>query len=356
MATVQWRVEVNALTTPQSYRIIFVPRNSVGNSDLAARMAKALPNYSEEEFSTFLATRIQIIQEGLINGEQLTEENAFSYSLSFTGRLEHPDDPLPPLDECLHVRVRVLPAFVEGVFQKVQTERRHMNEKRPLVNAAKDSLLELKDVLNPIGALQLTGTDLFFDRKLGTGSCVIAGTKNGSIVQTRFIKIETSEIILMPEIPEQDSPWNNEYTVSISTRYSEHGTLRTSTYNRKLRTPLAWDGLPHEGGIGVLTGNADVPYVTIESGTISANETLRIQVILDQHEDRLLVSLLDMNENGIVGAELAVTANGNITLQGFSGSAVSSMSLIVHEYAALKELLHNSYQSRMVDIVQIELV
>jgi hypothetical protein len=31
-----------------------------------------------------------------------------------------------------------------------------------------------------------------------------------------------------------------------------------------------------------------VPYVTIESGTISANETLRLQVIFDVHSARLL--------------------------------------------------------------------
>jgi hypothetical protein len=319
------------------------------------RLAKALPNYSEEEFHTFLITRNQIIQESLINGEQVTEENFFTYGLSFTGKLNNPDDPLPPLDECLQVRVHASPPFVTAVRQAAKIERLPMEKKLPFINTAQDTVLELKDVLNPQGLLHLTGHDLFFDRKNGTGECVIAGTRNGRTVQTRFGKVEPSELIIMPDIPSQDAPWNNEYTVSVSTRYSAHGTLRTGTYARMLRTPIPWDGLPHEGGTGVLTGSAEVPYVTIESGTISASTTLRLQVIFDAQEDRLLLSLLDMNEGGAVGTAVPATANGTFTLAGFAGSAVSSMSLIVHEYAALKDMIRDNYSGRLVDLIEIEL-
>lgn len=95
MATIQWRPEVNALTTPPSWRPRFIARNVVGKADMAARMAKELPNYSEEEFRTFIDLHNQLIAESLLNGEQVTEENAVTYSLSFTGKLNSPDDPLP---------------------------------------------------------------------------------------------------------------------------------------------------------------------------------------------------------------------------------------------------------------------
>lgn len=355
MSEIQVRLEVNALTTPPSYRIMYVPKNVVDTKELAVRMAKALPNYSEEEFRTFLAVRNQIIQESLINGEQVTEDDFATYTLSVSGKLLNPEDPLPQMNKYMHVRIYPLKALRTAVCYAAKVTRLPMEKKLPLINTAEDTLLELKDVLNPQGLLHLTGNDLFFDRKKGTGECVIEGTRNGRTVQTRFGKVEPSEVIIMPDIPTQDAPWNNEYTVSISTRYSEHGTLRTGTYSRMLRTPLPWDGMPHEGGSGVLTGNADVPYVTIESGTISANTTLRIEVIFDSREDRLLFTLLDMNEDGKKGTALVVTENGDITLQGFEGSALSSMSLIVHEYAALKEMIRNSYSGRLVDIVQIEL-
>ena len=38
MTTMQWQPEINAMTTPQSYWIRFMPRNVVGKADMAARM------------------------------------------------------------------------------------------------------------------------------------------------------------------------------------------------------------------------------------------------------------------------------------------------------------------------------
>ena len=59
MATIQWRPEINALTTPQSYRILFLPRNVAGKADMAARMAEVLLEESHvferrETFNHFL--------------------------------------------------------------------------------------------------------------------------------------------------------------------------------------------------------------------------------------------------------------------------------------------------------------
>ncbi len=48
-----------------------------------------------------------------------------------------------------------------------------------------------------------------------------------------------------------------------------------------------------------------------------------------------------MKEGGAVGAEVKVTANGAVTLQGFSGSAVSNLTVRVNSYAALKAMIRN---------------
>jgi hypothetical protein len=357
MATIQWRPEINALTTPQSYRILFLPRNVLGKADMAARMAKALPNYTAEEFRTFIDLHNQLIAESLINGEQVTEENDFTYSLSFTGKLDSADDPLPPLDECLHVRVHASTTLVNTVRQAAQTERLPEEKKLPLISSALDTVLVLKDVLNPDGVLQLVGDDLAFDRSVpGSGHCVIEGTQSGKTVQSRLVRIEPGEILLMPDIPAQAHPWNNEYTVSISTRYSEHGTLRTGSYGRMLRSPLTLTkmGHPNPPEVGILTGKEASPHVSVTGGSVSANETLRIQAVFDARSDALLFSLLDMNEYGAAGAEVKVTANGVVTLQGFVGSAVSSLNIRVNNYAGLKEMIRNDYGSRMADVLKVE--
>jgi hypothetical protein len=355
MSTIQWRPEVNAMTTPQSYWIRFVPRNVAGKADMAARMAKALPNYTEEEFRTFIDLHNQLIAESLLNGEQVTEENAFTYSLSFTGKLNSPDDPLPPLEECLHVRVNASQTLTAALRKDGKTERLPEEKKLPLISTAADTLLELKDVLNPQGLLQLTGTDLFFDRKQGSG-CVIEGTAGGNITQTRFGKIEDSEIIVMPDIPAQPHPWNNEHTVSVSTRYSEHGSLRTGTYARMLRSPLTVSkmGHPNPPETGILTGKESSPHVSVTGGSVSADETLRIQAVFDARTDALLFSLLDMKEGGAVGAAVSVIANGGFIVPGFAGSAVTNLTVRVNNYAGLKEMLRNDYGGRVVDVLKVE--
>ncbi|MGR0481307.1 MAG: hypothetical protein ACTFAL_07885 [Candidatus Electronema sp. V4] len=59
MPTIQWRPAVNALTIPQSYKMLFVPRNTVGYSELAAEIA------AERVLSFRLTCRITAILRDL---------------------------------------------------------------------------------------------------------------------------------------------------------------------------------------------------------------------------------------------------------------------------------------------------
>ena len=357
MAAIQWRPEPNPLTTPHSYRIRFIPRDTAGIKDIAADIAAEYPNYNKELNESILSIAQQKILQRLLSGENVTFTNAFTYTLSFTGRLEGPDDPLPPMDECLHIRARASRTLTEALRYSARTERLAPEQRQPEIETAQDSLLGLSNVLDPNGALRLTGENLYFDSSLGMGKCVIQGTRSGEAVQSRFVKIEDKEVIIMPIIPAQTDPWNNEYTVSMTVRYTEHGTLRTGIYQRMLRTPLAVPGLglaiPLETGI--LTGSSALAYVSINAGTATADERLRIQAVLNVQEDRLLLSLLDMQEGGAQGTAVEVSQNGEYILSGFSGSAVSSLEITVNDYAGLQAMVRDSYAGRLVDILDVSL-
>jgi len=330
MTTIQWRPEINALTSPQSYVARHVPRAVLGNDELAARMEQRNPLYTQTLGKSFFMDLADELREQLVNGNQVTLDGLFTCHITFTCRLDGPDDPLPPLADCLQVRLYPARRLAEDVRRDGQAERLPEEKKLPLISSAKDSLLKLKDVLNPDGALQLLGDNLASDLTAPDAlQCVIAGTQSGSAVQTRLLKAEPGEILLIPEIPAQAHPWNNEYTVSVSVRYTERGTLRAGTYSRMLRAPLTvsgmWEATPPLTGI--LTGKEASAHVNVTGGSVSANETLRIQALLDQRADALLLSLLDMSEGGRAGAAVSVTADGAVTVPGFSGSAVSSLNL-----------------------------
>jgi hypothetical protein len=356
MATIQWRPEVNALTIPQSYKIRYLPRSTVGDKELAAEIAAENPNYNPALVKSVAIALMQKIQQNLINGNQISVADAFTFGLSFTGRLDEPDSPLPDINDMLHVKVQASQRFVKEVCHAAKLERMPMPiEKAPMIVAAEDTHLKLNDVLYAAGILKLTGTNLFTEEGKNDWECVIEGTRSGRAVQSRLGPISAGSIIVVPDIPEQDAPYNNEYTLSVSTRYTKNGTLRTGTYRRRLRSPIAWDGMPPEGGVGILTGSAELPYVTIASSTVTADEMLRIQAIFDPRDGYLRVNLLDMQEGGKAGVTVTVTGNGNYTLSSFAGSAVSTMMLTVHSYTELTELVRNYYSGRLVDVFDVRL-
>lgn len=355
MATVQWRPEVNPLTTPQSYRPRHLPNATQSGDELAAEIALENPIYNEALGKGFIGILTEKIKQSLIKGNQVALEQAFTFRLSLNGRLDAPDDPLPPIDEVLNVRVSVSRSFLEDVRQDVQLERLPMSEKLPLITSAEDTVFRLNDVLNATGALRLTGSDLLLDQNAAGSECVLEGTRSGKTVQSRFVLISNSEITFLPDIPAQDAPHNNEYTLSVSTHYTEHGTLRTGIYRRRLRTPLILTNFSHPNPpeVGILTDKSSTPYVTVTGGTLTANETVRIQVILDLHEGHLLFNLLAMEDGGGVGDAVTVTADGAQTLPGFADSALSSLDLTVNSYSALTEMVRSHYSGRLVDVLDI---
>jgi hypothetical protein len=351
MATIQWRPEVNALTTPQSYRARVLPRNVIGNDELAAEIAAELDVISPDVARLVITTEKKLIAKHLANGNQVTQEAALTYSLSLTAKLDSPDDPLPDEADMLKVRIYASKPFIAEVRQAAKLERLPLAEKVPVIASAEDNRLKLADVLFAQGVLKLTGSNLFFDETEASGECVIEGTQSGRTVQNQYAMISNSSILLVPNIPAQAHPWNNEYTVSVSTHYTEHGTPRSGTYRRRLRSPLTVPGL--SSGTGILTGNAAFAHVSIDGGTASADTLLRIQVILDLQGGRLLFSLLDMQEGGATGAEVSVPQNGEYILPGYAGSPASSVEITVNNYAALWDMIRNDYGGRLVDVLDV---
>jgi hypothetical protein len=352
MKSIQWHVEQNTLTNPPSYWARVIPKDSVGYAELAARIVQKNPVCSVEQAESVLRTRDAEIIEILLEGSQVSLENAFTYHVTITGRMDSPDDPLPP-DSVVNVQVYAARPCVEVVRRLGKLERMPPKQKVPLITGAEDTVFGLKDVLNPDGVLRLTGNDLLFDPKAGSGECVIEGTRTGRAVQTRFAMLSNSRILVVPEIPAQTEPWNNEYQVSVSTRYTSHGSLRTGIYQRLLRTPLA---VTLGNNNGILSGVEASPLVRVTGGQLNngaTNARVRIQAALNAQDGKLRLNLLDTNEGGSAGNAVTVSGNGAYTLPGYVGSDLSSLEVTVAKYTALFTKIKEEYTGRMVDILDV---
>ena len=353
MSGIQWRPEVNALTTPKSYRIRYVPRDVIGYEGLAAEISASNPNYNDGLVEAIIRAFVGKIEEKLLDGIQVTLEDGFTFRLSFSGKLDEPTDPLPDSEDTLQVRIYASQSLVHRVRQKADFERLAPAKKAPLIASAEDTRTRLNNVLNPEGVLKLMGNNLLFDENDADSGCVISGTRNGSIAQHQFGMISNATVLVVPDIPAQANPWNNEYTVSLTTRYTEHGSLRTGSFEERLRSPLAVEP-GNEAKSGILTGRANSPYVRVnEAITNSSTARIRILVVLNRQTGHLLCNLLDMEEGGLAGPTVSITANGGYTLTGFSGSPVASLDISVENFQGLSNLLRDEYSDSMIDILDI---
>jgi len=352
MSTVQWRSYENALTTPRSYKPQVIPKDTNGYKELSEAISLENPLWSTDLVESILRKRDENIMKMLLNGDQVSLENTFTYHITLAARLDEPDDPLPPASECVRVKVYAARAFVEEVQQKVQLERLPPIQKEPVIAGTQDTVFRLANVLNPDGLLRLSGTDLFFDPDDSETGCVLEGTRNGSINQTRFGSISNSEVQVIPDVPAQNNPWNNEYRVFVITRYTEHGSLRTGTYGRPLRTPLS---VTLGNGDGILSGADRNPLVTAGSGSLEAESTqVRIQAVLNSQSGELRLSLLDMRSNGEQADTVTVNGNGTYILPDLAGSGLSGLEVDVQNVAGLDDLVRTNYAGRMVDILNVQ--
>jgi hypothetical protein len=348
--SIQWQPEENVMTNPPSYWARVVPKDSIGYRKLAERIVLKNPVCSVEQAEAVLRSRDEEIMEVLLEGSNVSLENAFTYHVTISGRMDAPDDPLPP-DATVNVQVYAVRPYMLKLRPRVELVRLPPEQKVPVIAGAEDTVLGLKDVLNPNGVLRLTGTDLLFSPNLSGGECVLEGTRSGSTVQMRFALRSNSMVLVVPEIPAQPQPWQNEYRVSVSTRYTAHGSLRTGTYPRLLRTPLAVT-LPGEAGI--LSGDENSPLARTTGGELNGSSAqVRLQAAINAQDGQLRLRLLDMSEDGAAGDEVTVTGNGAHTLPGFAGSDLTSLEVTVDRYPALFSKVRDEYANRMVDILNV---
>ena len=87
---VHYRVELNPLTKPASYRLRFIPQGTAGYDEVAARVALKNPGSSAEQIKNHLRSAMEEIQAMLLEGLQVTLEDAMTLPPSLSGRLRTP--------------------------------------------------------------------------------------------------------------------------------------------------------------------------------------------------------------------------------------------------------------------------
>jgi hypothetical protein len=351
MASIQWKVEQNKLTTPSSYRAQSVVRTTLDYAGVSSAMAARNTQWSAGLIEAVLRQFREEVLIQLANGNAINLENFIKFAVNFATRLPTAVSPLPPLSECLEVQASASKTLRDDVRSAASAEKIASVEKAPMILAVTDVTTGLENVMQTGTSIVMNGTDMYFDNTMSGAECVIEGMQTGRTVQTNFGKRANSEIIVVADYPTQTSSHNNEYEISVTTSYTTNGSLRTGTYKKRLRVPL--NVSIGATSTGILSGAGSSPLVSVTGGALTASQQVRIQAVINSQDQILRISLLDMTEGSKVGDTVTINGNSAYEILGYTGSNVSYLTINVHDYAALYTLVNTSYSNRMIDILNV---
>jgi hypothetical protein len=351
MATIQWRPESNPLTNPKSYKARILHRVTMDYAAVAEAISARNPNFSAIAVETILRELREEVRIQLNNGNAVALKDFCSFRTSANVRLETASSPMPSPGTSLMTVISASRTLRDDVRQGASYEKLPAEEKSPVITEFMNTMLGLPNVLDSNGYLAVVkGSNILIGPGIAGSKMTIEGTQSGSTVQTDFAERTPAKISFSTMIPSQAFAWNNEYTVSITTRYTENGSLRVSTYSQYLRQSMDYTigSLPR----GVLSSTTATAIVDITAYS-GATQTVRLCADVNSQDDTLRIWMADMTANGEVGNSVIINDDTGYTIDGYPGALITSIGIETIDWAALKTLVKTKYAGRMYDIVRL---
>ena len=232
---IQYKVIPNYLTNPPSYIARPVAQDTLDYDALAEQINLHNPTIPADTARAVLeAFREEVIRQ-LARGNTINLAGFMSFVVSLPVRLDQPADDLPPASADVKAKPSVV--LKEEVVQQAEYERLPYSEKAPDISAAYDTNTGLANWIRPDYGFRLDGSNIGFDAADPAQGVFLSDADGHIIRQSRISLNEPSKIIITPEFGGEPavSP-NVEKTVTVRSRYTEHGQLRTGEYAKHLRS------------------------------------------------------------------------------------------------------------------------
>lgn len=331
MATIEYSLTENKLTSPPSYSARPNPKSILGYDRLSEQINLRNPTIPTATAKSVLEAFREEVKFQILEGNTINLEGFISFVASMPVKLLSPVDPLPenPLD------IKAKPSVVlkTDIRTEATFSRLPYVEKAPQILEVVDADSNVEGWMRPGYALELNGSNIGFEYS-ETGDAYDHGVwlkYMQTDAETKMTNIPLNDPSRVMVIPPAlvITPNVVEYEAKIVTRYTENGQKRTGLYSKFLRTTNEIDNPNAEvmktlynGGnpatitayAGIATGimvgriktNGDVvlsfgevggeqgPEVTVTPTTtqvvLTGDDLLDLTVDIDDY-DELLVSL-----------------------------------------------------------------
>ncbi|WP_446008834.1 HU family DNA-binding protein [Candidatus Electrothrix sp.] len=232
---IQYKIIQNYLTNPPSSTARPIARKTLDYDALAKQIHLHNPTIPVDTAKAVLeAFREEVIRQ-LADGNTINLSGFVSFVTTLPVRLDLPTDDLPP--DCVDVKARPSVVLKQDVAQKAEYERLPYSEKSPDIGGAYDTNTKLQNWIRADYGFRLDGSNIGFDEADPTQGVFLTDA-DGHIVQQDNISLNNpSKIIITPDFGgESATPPNVEKTITVRSRYSKNGQLRTGEYANHLRS------------------------------------------------------------------------------------------------------------------------
>lgn len=340
---IEYVVEDNALTTPPSYNARAVPKNILDTAELSYQINLHNPTIPVETARSVLeAFRAECLIQ-IPAGNTIKMTGFISIVATLKGKMDTPASPLPtnPLD----IVAKVSKPLKEEIRNAASYYRLPHTTKTPQILLAYDTVTDIENYVRDGYGLEVNGSNMNFDKTDTDQGIFLLSEAGNNIRQANTSLINPSKLIFVPALDPAVQPAGThsvEQTLSIVTKYTSGGQLRTGTYNRKLRTTnvisdAAGDDLFVTGGAA--TGPASV-------GAYAGAQVDCIIVAKIDTFGQLTLSVGAID--GEQGQSLDVDVEGDYVLTGLAADVTVTVSDYDALYAAVES--YTKYMKEVCDL------
>lgn len=344
---IEYNVIPNALTIPPSYTARPNPKTILDYDLLARAINESNPTIPIQTAKSVLeAFRAEVILQ-LAEGNTINLAGFVSFVVSMPIRLEQPTDLLPtdPID------VKAKPSIVlkTEVKQIANYSRLAFVEKQPTIILSYDANTTIANWIRDGFGQRIDGSNIGFDQSDEEQGVFLLSSAGNDIKQTNISLNDPSKIIINPAIDAVDGPAGTnsvEQILSIKSKYTANGQIRTGTYAKPLRTTnVVTDGaiqifVTGQNALGPLniSGFTGAQVIAKFTALIEPSGLMRLGVG-NIEEDA--VEMLHIEGNGIYVLQSPFDQDVTVTITNFNEliSTITSYGRFMIEICDLSPLL-----------------
>lgn len=329
--SIEYNVVENLLTSPPSYSMRAVPKLIHDFDSLAREINIHNPTIPVITAKSVLeAFRAEVIYQ-LSIGNTINLENFISLVATLPGRLVNATDPIP--SNAVDVKAKPSVTLKQEVIEAATYTRLGYPTKNPSIVQELETNSGLLNYVTQGSPMRINGTNIGFDTsdaELGVSLKLVAD--DSVISQTNVALSDPSQVVAIANLDDQEAAANLgvvEFILSIASRYTANGQVRTGTFAKTLRCKnILEDGVNQNVFV---TGDGDSVNVTInEYGGENVN-ALAVLQIRPTGELMLSIGELASGVNG-QGSQVQITGDGSFICTDGLESAVT---FIVTDFDAL---------------------